>query len=83
VKEIPIGRTGVVVDGEGLGRQVDDAKSEIRCNECRGWFDSRMFGCPDCGLPRPAFSKAIRTAQLNRHLYEQAGLRPKSGDFRL
>lgn len=83
MKDIPIGRIGYVLDGEGLGRQVADAKSEVRCNECRGWFDGRMFGCPACGRPRPGFSKALRTGMLNRHLYEQAGLRPKSGDFRI
>lgn len=81
--DAPVGRVGCVLDGDGLGREVDDAKSEVRCNECRTWFDSRSGGCTHCGAPRPGFSKPLRTGQLNRHLYEQAGLRPKSGDFRV
>lgn len=82
-RDLPIGRIGYTLDGGGLGRQVDDAQREIRCNGCRIWFDGRELGCPECGRERPGFSKAIRTSQLNRHLYEQAGLRPKSGDFRI
>lgn len=82
MKDLPVGRIGYVFDGEGLGRQVEDAKSEVHCNECRTWFDGRLSGCPGCGWERPGFSKPIRTAQLNRHLYEQAGLRAPSGDFR-
>lgn len=78
-----IGRIGYVLNGDGRGREVDDAKNEIRCNSCRNWFDSREDSCPMCGHSRPGFSKAIRTGQLNRHLYEQAGLRTKSGDFRI
>jgi hypothetical protein len=69
------GRIGYVIDGGGKGRTIDGAKSEIRCNSCRSWFDSRELSCPCCGKPRPGFSKPIRTAQLNNHLYVQAGLR--------
>lgn len=78
-----VGRISCVVDGGGQGRSVEDAKSEICCLGCRVWFDGRLGGCPECGWERPGFSKPIRTGQLNRHLYEQAGLRPKSGDFRI
>lgn len=78
----PVGRISYLLDGGGLGRQVEDSKSEICCGECRKWFDGRLGGCPDCGWERPGFSKPIRTSQLNRQLYEQAGLRPVSGDFR-
>jgi ribosomal protein L37E len=70
-----IGRIGYVIDGEGRGREVGDAKHEIRCNKCRNWFDSRDDSCPMCGHSRPGFSKPIRTAQLNNHLFVQAGLR--------
>jgi hypothetical protein len=69
------GRISQVIDGLGLGRQIDDAKSEICCGHCHTWFDGREGGCPDCGWQRPGFSKPIRTAQLNNHLYVQAGLR--------
>ena len=79
----PVGRVGLLLDGGGVGRQIDDAKSEICCLNCHTWFDGRQGGCPDCGWTRPGFSKPIRTAQLNRQLYEQAGLRPPSGDFRV
>lgn len=82
MSEPPVGRISHLLDGGGLGRQVEDAKSEICCSECRRWFDGRSLGCTYCGCPRPGFSKAIRTGQLNRQLYEQAGLRPPSGDFR-
>jgi ribosomal protein L37E len=78
-----VGRIGYVLDGDGRGREIEDAKSEIRCNKCRNWFDGRDDSCPMCGCGRPGFSKPVRTGQLNRHLYEQAGLREKSGDFRI
>lgn len=73
--EQAVGRIGYMFDGLGLGRQVDDAKREIRCNGCRVWFDDRELACPGCGHKRPGWSKAIHTAQVNNHLYVQAGLR--------
>lgn len=73
--EAAVGRIGYMFDGHGLGRQIDDAKREIRCNGCRVWFDARLLCCPDCGHERPGYSKPIHTAQVNNHLYVQAGLR--------
>ena len=73
--ETSVGRIGYTFDGLGLGRQVDDAKREVRCNGCRGWFDDRALACPACGCERPGYSKPLHTAQVNNHLYVQAGLR--------
>lgn len=79
----PVGRVALTVSGFGLGRSVEGAKSEVCCGHCHAWFDGRERGCPECGWERPGFCEAIRVGQLNRHLYESAGLRPKSGDFRI
>lgn len=81
MKEPPIGRIGYVMDGLGDGRSASGGP-EVRCNNCRGWFPRALSDCPDCGHPRPGFNVAIRTGQLNRQLYEQAGLRTPSNDFR-
>ena len=75
VGEPSLGRIGYTFDGFGLGRQIEDAKQEIRCNGCRAWFDGRLMDCPECGHARPGYSKPIHTAQVNNHLYVQAGLR--------
>lgn len=45
---------------------------QIRCNGCRGWFETRHQTCPDCGHPRHAFNKWLRTATLNNQLYGMA-----------
>lgn len=84
----PVGRIGYAIDADltEIGFRGNESAGtgarEIHCNNCRIWFDHKLGGCPDCGWERPGFSKAIRTGQLNRQLYEQAGLRPVSGDFR-
>lgn len=82
MSDLPVGRIGCVMDGLGDGTSGADAARVIRCNGCRTWFSAAHAACPECEHRRPGFSKPIRTAQLNRHLYEQAGLRAPSGDFR-
>lgn len=67
-KDPPIGRIGYVLDGGGLGRQIADAKTEVRCMGCRTWFDGRYYLCPDCEHPRPGFNKRLRSAHLDNHL---------------
>ncbi len=47
---------------------------EVRCNGCRDWFDAAVGNCPDCGLERPEPNRGLRTAALNRNLYDQAAL---------
>lgn len=71
----PIGRIGYVLDGLGTGRSASGASVEVRCNHCGSWFPKREHWCTHCEHPRPGFSKAIRTAQLNHQLFVQAGLR--------
>ncbi len=46
--------------------------TEVRCNECRTWFDAKSRSCPDCEALRPGFSSHLYTSMLNNHLYSQA-----------
>ncbi len=46
--------------------------SEVRCNECRTWFDAKIRACPECDTLRPGFSSHLYTSMLNNHLYSQA-----------
>lgn len=42
------------------------------CRSCRQWYDASEPACPDCGREGPSFNKALRTAQLNAHLFGMA-----------
>lgn len=68
-----IGRIGYVMDGLGDGKTAVGGGKEIRCNRCRAWF-AEAPECPLCGQPRTGFNKHIRTNQLNRNLFEYAGV---------
>lgn len=71
-KDPPVGRWGFVVESAiGTGRTLTGTR-EVRCNGCRGWFDASLHRCPECDTPRPAFSKHLRTAHLNNHLFGHA-----------
>lgn len=67
-KDPPIGRIGYVIQGFGDALRIEGAKSQIRCNGCRAWFDGRHYLCPECGFARPGFNKRLRSAQLDNHL---------------
>lgn len=44
-----------------------------RCQGCREFYVKRGYDpCPSCGTPAYAFSKPLRTAQVNAPLYAQA-----------
>lgn len=45
---------------------------QIRCYACRGFFDRKLSGCPECDAPRRGRNSYLETAKLNNHLYEQA-----------
>lgn len=42
------------------------------CLKCKTWF-RKGEGCPTCGYESTGFNKWLRTAQLNAHLYGEAG----------
>lgn len=47
-------------------------QTERRCPSCRGWYDKSEGDCPDCGEEQAKFNKWLRTAQINKVLYQQA-----------
>lgn len=46
--------------------------TERRCQDCRVFYDKQQPCCPKCGAEPYAFNKWLRTAALNRHLYDRA-----------
>lgn len=42
------------------------------CQNCKTWFRKFEF-CETCGYAGAGFNKWLRTAQLNAHLYGEAG----------
>ena len=46
--------------------------TEVRCNNCRSWFDAKSRFCTICEEARPGFSSHLYTSMLNDHLYQQA-----------
>ena len=39
------------------------------CRRCRDFYDIKLNACPGCGLHKNDFSKHLRTAILNNHLF--------------
>ena len=52
---------------------------QLRCHACRGFFDGKLFACPDCGTAKRGVNIALVNQRWESNLNAQAAHAVKYG----